>query len=191
MPGRKPVHFLVSHPTPPTFDGTEDRNGTRNHDEIRFWADYVSGGAQAAYIYDDAGETGGLGRGQDFVIAGDQNADPFDGDSVDRAIQQLLDHPRIQDPHPTSAGAVEATRSATAAPTSRTPVRPPRTPPTSPTPRPATCAPTTCCRASGSTILGSGVFWLPSSDPLFPRLTGTFPFPTSDHRMVWLDVRLR
>lgn len=31
------VHFLVSHPTPPTFDGPEDRNGRRNHDEIRFW----------------------------------------------------------------------------------------------------------------------------------------------------------
>src|SRR5262249_14666285 len=32
------VHFLVSHPTPPVFDGPEDRNGLRNHDEIRFWA---------------------------------------------------------------------------------------------------------------------------------------------------------
>ena len=32
----KTVHFLVSHPTPPVFDGPEDRNGTRNHDEIRF-----------------------------------------------------------------------------------------------------------------------------------------------------------
>jgi hypothetical protein len=48
IPGRKPVHFLVSHPTPPTFDGAEDRNGTRNHDEIRFWADYVSGGRHAS-----------------------------------------------------------------------------------------------------------------------------------------------
>ena len=43
--GNKTVHFLVSHPTPPVFDGPEDRNGTRNHDEIRFWADYVTGGA--------------------------------------------------------------------------------------------------------------------------------------------------
>ena len=92
----------------PPSTATEDRNGRRNHDEIRFWADYVSGGARRAYIYDDEGGTGGLGRGQDFVIAGDQNADPFDGDSVDDAILQLLDHPRIQDPHPTSAGAVEA-----------------------------------------------------------------------------------
>ena len=37
----KTVHFLTSHPTPPVFDGPEDRNGTRNFDEIRFWADYV------------------------------------------------------------------------------------------------------------------------------------------------------
>ena len=29
----KTVHFLTSHPTPPVFDGDEDRNGTRNNDE--------------------------------------------------------------------------------------------------------------------------------------------------------------
>ena len=29
------VHLLASHPTPPTFDGPEDRNGRRNADEIR------------------------------------------------------------------------------------------------------------------------------------------------------------
>ena len=40
------VHFLVSHPTPPVFDGPEDRNGRRNHDEIRFWADYVHAGPE-------------------------------------------------------------------------------------------------------------------------------------------------
>ena len=28
----KVVHFLVSHPTPPVFDGPEDRNGRRNYD---------------------------------------------------------------------------------------------------------------------------------------------------------------
>ena len=50
--GKKVVHFLVSHPTPPVFDGPEDRNGRRNHDEIRFWADYISPG-KAGYIYDD------------------------------------------------------------------------------------------------------------------------------------------
>ena len=33
-----------SHPTPPAFDGPEDRNGRRNHDEIRFWSDYLTTG---------------------------------------------------------------------------------------------------------------------------------------------------
>ncbi|MEA3511322.1 MAG: endonuclease/exonuclease/phosphatase family protein, partial [Actinomycetota bacterium] len=92
--GKQTVHFLVSHPTPPVFDGPEDRNGTRNHDEIRFWADYVSPGAND-YVYDDAGGTGGLAPGSLFVIAGDQNADPFDGDSTAGAIQQLLDNPHV------------------------------------------------------------------------------------------------
>ena len=93
--GHETVHFLVSHPTPPVFDGPEDRNGTRNFDEIRFWADYIAGGRDARYIYDDDGHRGGLQREATFVIAGDQNSDPLDGDSVPGAIQQLLEHPRV------------------------------------------------------------------------------------------------
>ena len=89
--GGKVIPPLVSHPTPPVFDGPEDRNGRRNFDEIRFWADYISG---ARYIYDDEGRRGGL-RGKRFVIAGDQNSDPLDGDSIPGAIQQLTENPRI------------------------------------------------------------------------------------------------
>lgn len=81
-------HFLVSHPTPPVFDGAEDRNGRRNHDEIRLWADYVTPGA-SGYL------GGGLAEGSRFVMTGDQNADPTRGDSVNAAINQLLNHPRV------------------------------------------------------------------------------------------------
>lgn len=96
-------HFLVSHPTPPVFDGPEDRNGRRNHDEIRLWADYLTPGA-ANYL------GGGLAEGARFVIAGDQNADPVRGDSVDVAIKQLLEHPRVAgDFVPERAGEVTAT----------------------------------------------------------------------------------
>jgi endonuclease/exonuclease/phosphatase family metal-dependent hydrolase len=102
--GERTVHFLVCHPTPPVFDGAEDRNGARNHDEIRFWADYVSG---ADFIYDDSGKRGGLKPDDLFVIAGDLNADPQDGDSRDRPTVRLLEHPRIQDPQPKSVGGVE------------------------------------------------------------------------------------
>ncbi|MQA10347.1 MAG: endonuclease/exonuclease/phosphatase family protein [Pseudonocardiaceae bacterium] len=107
--GRRVVHFLAAHPTPPTFDGPEDRNGKRNHDEIRFWADYVRPGA-GDYLYDDAGNRGGLPRGARFVVAGDQNSDPVDGDSVPGAARQLLRAHRVLDPLPGSAGGVEASR---------------------------------------------------------------------------------
>src|SRR5829696_5805056 len=112
--GGKVVHFLTSHPTPPVFDDPPfypagvDFNGRRNFDEIRFWADYISPG-KSGYIYDDAGNTGGLKPGSLFVIAGDQNSDPLDGDSIPGAIQQLIEHPLIDTKvTPQSAGAVEA-----------------------------------------------------------------------------------
>jgi hypothetical protein len=39
-------------------------------------------------------------------------------------------------------------------------------------------------------VTGAGVFWPVPSDPLF-RLTGEFPFPSSDHRAVWVDLGVR
>ena len=89
--GDKTIHFLAAHPTPPVFDGDEDRNGKRNHDEIRFLADYVTPG-KSGYIYDDHGKKGGLSAGAKFVIAGDMNADPNDGDSTMNAARLLTEH---------------------------------------------------------------------------------------------------
>lgn len=107
----KPLHLLAHHPTPPVFDGPEDRNGRRNFDEIRFWRDYVHGD-DGYYIIDDQGQPGGLAEGASFIIAGDFNADPMDGDAVDNAIGQLLQSPRINT-HctPVSSGAAETARS--------------------------------------------------------------------------------
>jgi len=102
------VHLLVSHPTPPVFDGPEDRNGARNHDEIRFWKDYIEGDP-SGYIYDDAGGRGGLETGAHFVFVGDMNADPVDGDSVPGTMTQLLELPAIDAScAPTAAGGVAA-----------------------------------------------------------------------------------
>ncbi|HWM72416.1 MAG TPA: endonuclease/exonuclease/phosphatase family protein [Nocardioides sp.] len=184
--GRRTVHFLVSHPTPPVFDGPEDRNGTRNFDEIGFWADYVSG---RRYMYDDKGHRGGLHKGARFVIAGDQNSDPLDGDSVPGAIQQLIDNWRIEDPLPKSAGGPEAAARQGGANAAH------RSDPRYDT---ADFADTSPGNLRADYVLpdrrlkvkGAGVFWPVPSDPL-SRLTGEFPFPSSDHRSVWLDVRLR
>jgi hypothetical protein len=188
--GRRTVHVLASHPTPPTFDGPEDRNGTRNHDEIRFWADYVTPGA-GRYIYDDEGRRGGLRPGSRFVILGDQNADPLDGDSVDAAINQLLDSRWIRDPKPTSAGAVEAARLQGGANLTHRGDPAYDTADFNDNPAPGNLrADYVLPSRRGLKVKGAGVFWPVRSDPL-SRLTGEFPFPTSDHRLVWVDLRIR
>jgi endonuclease/exonuclease/phosphatase family protein len=186
--GGKVVHFLVSHPTPPVFDGPEDRNGARNFDEIRFWADYIHP-ARAGYIYDDNGRRGGLAGGSLFVIAGDENSDPLDGDSRPGSAQLLLDHPLINSrTAPESQGAVEQAALQGGANATH------RGDPKFDTADFADGAPGNL-RADyvlprvSIKILGSGVFWPLSTDPLF-RLVGTFPFPTSDHRLVWADLDL-
>ncbi len=195
--GDETVHFLTSHPTPPVFDGPEDRNGRRNHDEIRFWADYVRPNT-SHYIYDDQGVYGGLDHNTKFVIAGDQNADPRDGDSTGFAIHQLLDNPLVNDTRPGSYGAVEASEQQGQANDEH------RANPRS----------DTADFADGSVgnlrvdyvlpskqirVIDSGVFWPRAGSPL-ARLTGSFDFaqwqqdgigfPTSDHRMVWIDTRI-
>ena len=94
--GNRSLHFLVCHPTPPVFDGPEDRNGRRNFDEIRLWADYIHPDSQrSAYLRDDQGQAGGLAIDTEFVIAGDLNADPADGANRAGSINQLLEHPRV------------------------------------------------------------------------------------------------
>ncbi len=195
--GGEIVHFLVSHPTPPVFDGLEDRNGRRNNDEIRLWADYVTGGATAAYIYDDAGTSGGLAAGEKFVIAGDQNSDPLDGDSIDGSIQQLLDHPLVNtDFTPSSTGgsywaevqdALNDTHLSDPAFDTADFCDFPAFPPCS---GPGNLRADYVLPRVGLTIDDGAVFWPAAGEP-FVELTGTgFPVPSSDHRAVWIDVRI-
>ena len=183
------VHFLVSHPTPPVFDGAEDRNGKRNFDEIRFWADYITPGA-ADYIYDDDGVSGGLDEGALFVIAGDENSDPLDGDSIEGAIQQLIEHDLVNVRFtPTSPGGPEAAVLQGGANLTH------ESDPVYDTADFADNAPGNL-RADyvlphvDIDIEDGAIFWPVRDDPLF-RLTGNFPFvPSSDHRLVWIDVEV-
>lgn len=79
------VQILTFHASPPVFDGPEDRNGRRNHDEIAFWSKYL------------AGSFGEVPDGN-FILLGDANLDPDRGDGRSVAIQSLLNHPKLQDP---------------------------------------------------------------------------------------------
>jgi hypothetical protein len=187
--GGQVVHLLASHPTPPVFDGPEDRNGTRSFDEIRLWADYVTPG-RAGYLYDDKGRRGGLDPRASFVIVGDQNSDPLDGDSIPGATQQLLDNPRVNARFtPSSPGGPEQARLQGGANLTQ------RGDPAFDT---ADFADTSPGNLRSDYVLPRGdlpvsdgaVFWPRSDDPLF-RLVGTFPFPSSDHRLVWVQTRVR
>jgi len=185
------VHFLVSHPTPPVFDGPEDRNGTRNFDEIRLWADYITPSA-SGYIYDDSKVYGGLAAGERFVIAGDQNSDPLDGDSIPGSIQQLLNDPLVNTSvTPESTGGtywagVQGILNLTH-----------RGDPKYDTADFcdfAGCGPGNL-RADyvlphiALPIVGSGIFWpAPADHPLIGLTGAGFPALSSDHRAVWVDV---
>ncbi|PHX65342.1 MAG: endonuclease/exonuclease/phosphatase [Gemmatimonadetes bacterium] len=96
--GNDTLHLLASHPTPPVFDGPEDRNGRRNFDEVGFWLHFLN---DSRAIVDDRGRRGGMMTKQPFVIVGDLNASPEQRESQYRggpAIMQLLRDARIQDP---------------------------------------------------------------------------------------------
>lgn len=174
------VHMLASHPTPPTFDGPENRNGLRNHDEIRLWREYISPGDRP-WLCDDAGRCGGLAEGARFVILGDLNNDPVDGDGEHDAIVELLEHPRVlRHATPRSEGAAavaEATgganrqhRGSHAHDTADFGARVGNL-------RLDYALPST-----GFTLQDSGVHWPAPGTP------GADLVAASDHRLVWLDL---
>ena len=176
------LHLFVSHPTPPVFDGREDRNGRRNHDEIRLVADYISPD-RAEYLVDDAAGRGGLDAKEKFVILGDFNCDPVDGAGIRGAMDQLLKHPRVNsDFTPASKGG----------PLNRERSSPIRTPTTAAIPTHVTSNFTHeghgnlridyALPSRNLKIADSGVFWPTPDEP------GADAIEVTDHRLVWIDV---
>ena len=84
--GSGPITLLAWSATPPVFDGPEDRNGRRNHDEAAFWLDRLPESR--------------------FVLIGDANLDPVDGEGRPEALRALI--AAAQDPKPASEGAARA-----------------------------------------------------------------------------------
>ncbi len=171
------VHILASHPTPPVFDGPENRNGNRNHDEIRFWFDYINI-KQGDYIYDDDHKKGAMKTNQRFVIVGDQNASTVEGDAImtktSQGIIALLNSDKIQDPLPTSAGGKNHSIGNkyslyhTASWGMRADYVLPST--------------------YGFTIKNSGVFWPQQHENTYRLIKNRQA--SSDHRLVWVDLEL-
>ena len=176
------VHLLAAHPTPPAFDGPEQRNRLRNSAEIRLWADYIDP-QRSGYLKDDQGRAGGLPERAKFVIVGDLNSDPIDGDG--RGILQLLEHPLVgRNPAPTSRGAVEA---AGQSPQFNRHHQAPAEQDTADfsVPRgPGNLRVDYVLPSHNLRYLAGGVFW-PAADELGHDLVDA-----TDHRLVWADITL-
>ncbi|WP_224380155.1 endonuclease/exonuclease/phosphatase family protein [Roseovarius carneus] len=84
-----PLTLMAFHAGAPVFDGVEDRNGRRNHDQIVFWQHYMDGAFGPAPAPDSR-----------FVLLGHSNQDSVKGEGIKSAITGLLADPRLQDPRP-------------------------------------------------------------------------------------------
>ncbi|MGL5617576.1 MAG: endonuclease/exonuclease/phosphatase family protein [Metamycoplasmataceae bacterium] len=85
------IHLLISHPTPPSFElGGTNVNLERNLAEVQFWREYIDNNS---VIYDDKGKIGGIdGTKEKFIILGDLNADNLHGNTStrDTGMQSLI-----------------------------------------------------------------------------------------------------
>ncbi|WDJ12021.1 endonuclease/exonuclease/phosphatase family protein [Xanthomonas campestris pv. incanae] len=188
VPVRTPlgvVHALVSHPTPPVFDGAEKRNAARNHDELQLWRAYLDNAADTTrWLCDDQGRCGGLERDAHFVILGDLNNDPIDGAGRHEAIRALINHPRVlQYPTPVSAGGPEKTAEYAAQGIAHT--GDPHQVTGDFGPQAGTMRLDYVLPSGQFTLAGSGIFWPASSSPDAAIADG------SDHHAVWVDVAVK
>lgn len=154
-----PLHLLAWAATPPVFDGPGDRNGRRNHDEAAFWLRHLP----------DA----------PFVLIGNLNLDPVDGEGRPEALNALLGV--AQDPQPRGSyqppqtGANADHRGDPALDTGDFDDD-----------GPGNLRVDYILPAKSLTVTGSGVIWPAPDDPMAAAVEAA-----SDHRLVWVDLELQ
>lgn len=184
------VHFLISHPTPPIFGNAARHNRKRNRAEVAFWQHYIEG---ASHLVDDAGKADGLPGGERFVIAGDLNADPLAGDGDLSAIRALCHHRLVN--QAVSTGALVPVSEGGQEYLATHPNRRNRN-----RPHPARITSTSGLQldhllpSANLRALASGVFWPASHEPgrhlVQDAQLGIGKGVSSDHRLVWVDLRV-
>lgn len=156
--------LLVFHAGPPVFDGPEDANGRRNHDQLMFWQHYLDGR---------------FGRPPErpFVLIGAANQDPVDGDARHAAIRALLDDPRLQDSRPMRPGTPAQSPGQRGDPRLDTV--------NWPAPGPGALRVSYILPSRDWRIVASGVHW-PEGDGPAAQVVAQ----ASRHRMIWADLEL-
>lgn len=159
------LRLLAWYATPPVFDGAEDRNGRRNHDEAAFWTALMDG----ALTYAPPKPP--------FVLLGDANLDPADGDGLPAALKSLLQDPRLQNPAP--KGTAKRTEPGqTGDPALDTADFSARN-------GPGGLRVDYILPSADLAITGAGVLWPDAADPLAQVLS-----TASRHYPVWVDITL-
>ncbi len=171
------INLLAFHPTPPVFDGPEDRNGLRNSDEIRLWILYLDG--KLAQKPDNA----------PFVILGDANLDPYDGQGRHSAIRALIAHPLINDVQPRSDGAIEAMRRQGGVNEVQQSDPATDTVDWNDERGPGNLRVDYVLPSVGLTVSGAGVFWPAPDEPDFKYLQADGK-NAPRHHLVWIDVEV-
>ena len=157
------IDLMIYAATPPVFDGPEDRNGLRNHDELRLWEQILA-----------------KGRDAPFILVGNTNLDPYDGEGMSSAMAEFLANPMIIDPKPSSAGGVlNADANHRGDPSLDTVDWPDN--------EPGNLRVSYVLPSSDLTIAGAGIFWPAPGDPLF-ALLGSDGLAAGAHRLVWVDI---
>lgn len=159
-----PLHVMAFHASPPVFDGPEDANGRRNHDEIRFWQLYLDGAF-------------GAPPAARFVLLGDANLDPDDSDGRRDAIRALLADPRLQDPRPMRQGPVPPAPDKTGDPRLHSVDWP--------APGPGGLRVSYILPSRDLKVRAAAVHWPPEGTP-----EGDLAAKASPHRLVWVDLEL-
>lgn len=156
------LRLLAFHATPPVFDGPEDRNGRRNHDEAAFWLHLLNGDLPAR------------APAPPYILLGQTNLDPADGEGRPQAIRSLLSHPALQDPAPRGNNLRQdaGQRGDAALDTALYDKLGGR--------RVEVILPSV-----DLAVVGTGVLWPHDDDPLAATLTAA-----SRHRPLWVDVTL-
>lgn len=161
-----PMELLVFSATPPVFDGTEDMNGLRARDELRLWTVLLDGGL-------------GPPPGPHFVIAGNANLDPFDGDGDHAAMADFLADPRLVDPHPQSTGGAATANAGHGGPPGED---------TAQWDGPGNLRVSYVLPSANWTVVDAGVFW-PAPGEAQADLLGEDGIAAGPHRIVWADIR--
>ena len=153
----QPLHLLAWSATPPVFDGPDDRNGRRNHDEAVFWLRHLPKAP--------------------FVLLGNLNIDPADGEARREALDALLtvaqDSAPRGDWQPAQDGANAVQTGDPALDTADWPEAD----------GPGNMRVDYVLPARGLTVLDSGVIW---PDPA--QASGQTVATASRHRLVWVEI---